>query len=112
MTPKDKEIVCCEIIDEFVSRCEASDLTPSLKELREALPTLFLYLYGPMSTILLEKYLQIRTYTDYYNLVKTHIKLNPSYDVEKDILSEDSIVEDISKINYAEMLNHVFELNG
>lgn len=111
MTPEDKEIICCELIDEFVSLCEAKDIIPSLKELRETIPTLFLYLYGPMATLLLENYLQIKTYTDYYNIVKKQIKLNPSYDFEKDILSNDSIIEDISKINYAELLKEVFEFD-
>lgn len=103
MTPEDIKADCLLILDSFINACEDLKATPTLSLLRKRLPVTMLSYYGYMAGLVVEHYLKIKTYKDFYTIIKDQVQLN-EHDKEQDILVEDDLIKDIDSLNYSNLI--------
>lgn len=103
MTPEDIKAECLLILDYFISGCEDLNATPTLSLLRKRLPVTMLAYYGYMAGLVVENYLKIKTYKDFYLIIKDQVTLN-ELDKEQDILVDDDLIKDINSLKYSDLI--------
>lgn len=103
MTPEDVKEECLCIVDLCIEQCEALNQEPTLFLLKKNLPTTLYSFYGFMAPVVLEYYLNIKTYIDFYNIIEKSIVLKEQ-DKKEDFFLEESIIEDLKQLDYSSLI--------
>lgn len=107
MTPECKLEVCLELLDDFISVCQLKNLKPTLSLFKRRLGLIILHRYAVFSDIILNHYLQIKTYHEFFDIIKNNITLHEG-DNPSEFSTNDLIIDNVNKYNYTDLLADSF----